>query len=172
MALRNIVIEGDPVLGKIAKEVKDVNDHVREIIDDMTETMRHAQGIGLAAPQIGVLRRLVVIELGDQLYELVNPRIVEQDGDQFEEEACLSVPGMAGRVHRPAWVKVEALDRNGQPVTYEGTELLARAFCHELDHLDGILYDSKAEEMRSTEDDEYEDLEDEAEEAAAEEKAE
>ncbi len=162
MALRNIVIEGDPVLGKTAKEVKDVNDHVREIIDDMVETMRHAFGIGLAAPQVGILRRIVVIELEDKLYELVNPRIVDQEGDQFEEEACLSVPGMAGRVHRPAWVKVEALDRNGETVTYEGTELLARAFCHELDHLDGILYDSKAEEMRSTEADEFEDEEAEA----------
>ena len=150
MALRNIVVEGDPCLGKIAKEVRDVNDHVREIIDDMVETMRNAQGVGLAAPQIGVLRRIVVIEVDGQLYELVNPVIVEKEGDQFEEEACLSVPGLAGRVHRPAYVKVQALDRNGELKTYEGTELLARAFCHELDHLDGILYNSKAEDIRNT----------------------
>ncbi len=164
MALRNILVEGEPVLAKKAKEVKEINDHVREIIDDMVETMRNANGVGLAAPQVGILRRIVVIEAGDQLFELVNPVIVEQEGDQFEEEACLSVPDLAGKVHRPARVKVQALDRNGELKTYEGTELLARAFCHELDHLDGILYNSKAEEIRRTDLDEEEETEAESEE--------
>lgn len=147
MALRTIFKKGDPVLAKKSKEVTEVNDHIRELLDDLTETMRVAQGIGLAAPQVGVLRRVVVIELDGKLYELVNPVIVDRSGEQFESEACLSVPGLAGDVKRPAWVKVRALDRNGNPVEYEGTELLARAFCHELDHLDGILYTDIAERV-------------------------
>ena len=126
--------------------MKKVGDHEREILDDLTETMRNAEGVGLAAPQVGILRRMVVIEVDDQLYQLVNPVITESEGDQFEYEGCLSVPGMRGRVHRPAKVKVSALDRNGEPREYEGEGLLARAFCHELDHLDGILYNSKCED--------------------------
>ncbi len=151
MALRKIVTEGDPVLRKKSREVSEVNGRIRDLIDDMVETMRAAEGIGLAAPQVGVLRRVVVIEVEGQLYELVNPVITLREGDQFEEEACLSVPGEAGRVHRPAHVRVEALDRDGKPVVFEGEELLARAFCHEIDHLDGILFTDKAEEVRSTE---------------------
>ena len=146
MALRNIIEDGHPGLGMVCKPVKKVGDHEREILDDLTETMRNAEGVGLAAPQVGILRRMVVIEVDDQLYQLVNPVITESEGDQFEYEGCLSVPGMRGRVHRPAKVKVSALDRNGEPREYEGEGLLARAFCHELDHLDGILYNSKCED--------------------------
>ena len=146
MALRNIIEDGHPSLGMVCKPVKKVGDHEREILDDLTETMWNAEGVGLAAPQVGILRRMVVIEVDDQLYQLVNPVITESEGDQFEYEGCLSVPGMRGRVHRPAKVKVSALDRNGEPREYEGEGLLARAFCHELDHLDGILYNSKCED--------------------------
>ena len=146
MALRNIIEDGHPSLSMVCKPVKKVGDHEREILDDLTETMRNAEGVGLAAPQVGILRRMVVIEVDDQLYQLVNPVITESEGDQFEYEGCLSVPGMRGRVHRPAKVKVSALDRNGEPREYEGEGLLARAFCHELDHLDGILYNSKCED--------------------------
>ena len=147
MALRNIIEEGHPSLGIVCKEVKRVGDHERQILDDLTETMRHAEGVGLAAQQVGILRRMVVIEVDDQLYELINPEIIWSEGDQFEYEGCLSVPGMRGRVHRPAKVRVKALDRNGELREYEGEGLLARAFCHELDHLDGILYDSKCEDL-------------------------
>ena len=151
MGLRQIRKEGDPVLRKKCREVNEVNDRIRELLDDLTETMRSVHGVGLAAPQVGILRRVVVVEVDDQLYELVNPVIVKTEGDQFDDEACLSCPGKQGKVHRPAYVKVEALDRNGNKVTYEGEELLARAFCHETDHLDGILYVDKAEEIEELE---------------------
>ncbi len=151
MALREIRKEGDPVLRKKSREVTEVNDRIRELIDDLTETMRSVAGVGLAAPQVGVLRRVVVVEVEDQLYELVNPVIVETSGEQFEDEACLSCPGKQGAVHRPAYVKIEALDRNGNKVSYEGDGLLARAFCHETDHLDGILFIDKAEEIEEFE---------------------
>lgn len=151
MGLRQIRKEGDSVLRKKCREVTDVNDRIRELLDDLTETMRSVQGVGLAAPQVGVLRRVVVVEVEGQLYELVNPVVVKAEGDQFEDEACLSCPGKQGSVHRPAYVKVEALDRNGNKVSYEGEELLARAFCHEIDHLDGILYIDKAEEIEEFE---------------------
>ena len=156
MALRTIVEKGDPILEKKSREVTEINGRILQLIDDMTETMRSASGVGIAAPQVGVLRRIVVIELDDVLYELINPVIIESEGDQYEEEGCLSLPGLVGRVHRPAYVKVKALNRNGEEVTYEGTDLLARAFCHELDHLDGVLYDSKADDLHYPEDEEEE----------------
>lgn len=156
MALRNIVKEGDPVLRKKCKPVTEVNDHVRDILDDLTETLREAQGIGLAAPQVAIVRRIVVIELDGKHYDLINPEIIESSGEQNEAEACLSVPGLCGIVKRPFTVKVRALDRDGKEVIYEGTDLLARAFCHELDHLDGILYTDKASEVFEPEDDEEE----------------
>ncbi len=159
MALRTIREEGDPILRKKSREVTEINDRILQLLDDMTETMRNVRGVGLAAPQVGVLRRVVVVEVDGTLYELIDPVIVETDGDQFEYEACLSCPGKQGQVHRPAYVKVEALDRDGNKQVYEGTELLARAFCHELDHLDGILYVDKAEavedvDLEALEDDE------------------
>lgn len=150
MALRKIVQEGDPILAKKCRAVKDIDDHVKLILDDMIETLRASGGIGLAAPQVGIMRRMVVIDFDGVVYELINPEIIETEGDQFEIEACLSVPDLMGRVHRPARVRLRATDRNGELREYEGTELLARAFCHELDHLDGILYTSRAEELYDT----------------------
>lgn len=151
MALRTIREEGDSVLRKKCREVTEINDRILEILDDLTETMRDAQGVGLAAPQVGILRRIEVVEVDGVLYELINPVIVEAEGDQYEYEACLSCPGKQAKVHRPAHVKIEALDRNGNKVSYEGEDLLARAFCHETDHLDGILYVDKAEEVEEFE---------------------
>lgn len=151
MALRTIREEGDSVLRKKCREVTEINDRILELLDDLTETMRDAQGVGLAAPQVGILRRVEVVEVDGVLYELINPVIVEAEGDQYEYEACLSCPGKQARVHRPAHVKIEALDRNGNKVSYEGEDLLARAFCHETDHLDGILYVDKAEEVEEFE---------------------
>ncbi len=160
MALRKIVTEGDPILTKRCREVPQVTDRVRQLIDDMVETMHDAEGIGLAAPQVGVLRRIIVVDVFDgNVYELINPEIVEQEGEQYEEEGCLSVPGLVGMVHRPAYVKVKGLDRNGEPVEYEGTDLLARAFCHEIDHLEGILFNSKADDLHYPTEDEEEEAE-------------
>ena len=160
MALRKIVTEGDPILTKRCREVPQVTDRVRQLIDDMVETMHDAEGIGLAAPQVGVLRRIIVVDVFDgNTYELINPEIVEQDGEQYEEEGCLSVPGLVGMVHRPAYVKVKGLDRNGEPVEYEGTDLLARAFCHEIDHLEGTLFNSKADDLHYPTEDEEEEAE-------------
>ena len=160
MALRKIVTEGDPILTKRCREVPQVTDRVRQLIDDMVETMHDAEGIGLAAPQVGVLRRIIVVDVFDgNTYELINPEIVEQEGEQYEEEGCLSVPGLVGMVHRPAYVKVKGLDRNGEPVEYEGTDLLARAFCHEIDHLEGTLFNSKADDLHYPTEDEEEEAE-------------
>ncbi len=145
MALRNIRLSTDEVLRKKSKEVKEINDKILELLDDMADTMYDANGVGLAAPQIGVLRRVVVIDIGDGIIELINPVIIETDGEQFGEEGCLSVPGKAGNVTRPNYCKVEALNRDGEKIIVEGEELMARALCHEIDHLDGILYIDKVE---------------------------
>ena len=155
MALRNIVTEEDPVLRKKSRPVTEVNDRIRTILDDMAETMHAAYGVGLAAPQVGILRRMFVVQVDDEhLYELINPEIVEADGDQYGEEGFLSVPGYVGLVHRPEHVKIRGLDRNGKPVEYEGEGLLARAFMHEYDHLDGISYTDKADNVHLPKDDE------------------
>lgn len=148
MALRNIRTEGDPVLSKVSKEVTAMTDRNLELIEDMLDTMYEANGVGLAAPQVGILKRIVVIDVtaeGDTPIILVNPRIVATDGTQTGMEGCLSVPGKQGVVTRANYCKVEALDENMQPITVEGTELLARALQHEIDHLDGVLYTSKVE---------------------------
>lgn len=146
MAKLKILIEGDAALRLKSRPVSVINDRIITLLDDMTETMRIADGCGLAAPQVGVLRRVVVIETEPgHVLELINPVITERKGEQRELEGCLSVPGRQGYTHRPAYVKVEALDRGGQMRTYEGEGLLARAFCHEIDHLDGILYIDHAE---------------------------
>lgn len=146
MALRNIRFMGDEILTKRCKEVKEVTPRVKMLIEDMLDTMYEANGVGLAAPQVGVLKRIVVIDVtGDEPYVLINPRIVETDGEQVGQEGCLSVPGKSGQVTRPNYVKAEALDVNMQPFVLEGTELLARAICHELEHLDGHLYVEKVE---------------------------
>ena len=140
MALRTIRTEGDPVLRKVSRPVTEMNQKIRTLIFDMLDTMYESMGVGLAAPQVGILKRLVTIDVGDGPIVLINPEILETSGEQTGDEGCLSVPGMAGQVTRPNYVKVKALDVNMEPVEYEGTELLARAFCHELDHLDGIMY--------------------------------
>ena len=152
MALRNIREIGDPILNQRAKEVREMTPNLRALIEDMVETMRHANGVGLAAPQVGVLKRLVVIECEEgELHVLINPEIIARDGEQTGYEGCLSVPGKTGIVTRPNHVKVKALNETMEPVTVEGEELLARALCHELDHLDGHLYTEMAEELYTNE---------------------
>ena len=140
MALRNIRIQGDEVLNKRCREVTEMTPRIRTLIDDMIETMHEANGVGLAACQVGILKRLVVIDVGEGPIVLINPEIIETDGEQVGDEGCLSLPGKAGLVTRPNYVKVRALDENMVERELEGTELLARAFCHEIDHLDGHMY--------------------------------
>ena len=143
MALRQIVKLGEPVLRKKSKVVKEINDRLIDLLDDMADTMYEADGVGLAAPQVGILKRVVVVDIGDGLIELINPEIIEAEGEYLDNEGCLSVPGESGDVLRPYRVKVRALNRFGETIEIEGEELLARAFCHEIDHLDGILYVDK-----------------------------
>ena len=146
MAIRNIREIGDEVLTKKCKEVKEMTPRIKELIGDMLETMYEANGVGLAAPQVGILKRIVVIDTtGEDPHILINPRIVESSGEQTGLEGCLSVPGKSGQVTRPNYVKAVALDVNMKEFELEGTELLARAICHELDHLDGHLYVEKVE---------------------------
>lgn len=146
MAIRNIREIGDDVLTRQCKEVKEMTPRIRELIEDMLETMYEANGVGLAAPQVGILKRIVVIDTtGEDPHILINPRIVESSGEQTGHEGCLSVPGKYGIVTRPNYVKAVALDVNMKPYELEGTELLARAICHELEHLDGKLYVERAE---------------------------
>mgnify|MGYP000021297861 FL=1 len=140
MALRKIRTEGDPVLTKVSRPVTEMTPKLRTLIFDMLDTMYEEMGVGLAAPQVGILKRVVTIDVGDGPIVLINPEILETSGEQTGDEGCLSVPGMAGQVTRPNYVKVKALDENMEEVVYEGTELLARAFCHEIDHLDGKMY--------------------------------
>ena len=143
MALRNVVKVGDPVLNKKSRVVEKFDSKLATLIDDMFETMYHAEGVGLAAPQVGMLKRVVVIDVGDGPIELVNPEITLAEGEQRESEGCLSVPGQYGICVRPAKVQVKAQDRNGKWHVYTGEGLKARCFCHELDHLEGILFTSK-----------------------------
>ena len=140
MALRKIRTEGDPVLTKVSRPVTEMTPKLRTLIFDMLDTMYEEMGVGLAAPQVGILKRVVTIDVGDGPMVLINPEILETSGEQTGDEGCLSVPGMAGQVTRPNYIKVKALDENMEEVVYEGTELLARAFCHEIDHLDGKMY--------------------------------
>ena len=140
MALRKIRTEGDPVLTKVSRPVTEMTPKLRTLIFDMLDTMYEEMGVGLAAPQVGILKRVVTIDVGDGPMVLINPEILETSGEQTGDEGCLSVPGMAGQVTRPNYVKVKALNENMEEVVYEGTELLARAFCHEIDHLDGKMY--------------------------------
>ena len=140
MALRTIRVEGDPVLTKISRPVDKMTPRIQDLITDMLDTMYEAMGVGLAAPQVGILKRIVVIDVGDGPIILINPEIIEKSGEQTGDEGCLSVPGMSGQVTRPDHVKVKALNEYMEEVVYEGEGLLARAFCHELDHLDGHMY--------------------------------
>lgn len=165
MAIRTIREMGDPVLNKVAKEVTEITPRIQDLIDDMFETMYETNGVGLAAPQVGILKRIVVIDVtGEDPIVLINPRIIETDGEQTGSEGCLSVPGKHGIVTRPNYVKVAALNEDMEEFEIEGTELLARAFCHEIDHLDGHLYVEKVEgELMNNEDatdfDDFEDKE-------------
>ena len=146
MALRKIREIGDDILNKKCKEVTEMTPRTRQLIEDMLDTMYEANGVGLAAPQVGILKRIVVIDTtGEDPYVLINPRIVESSGEQTGQEGCLSVPGKCGVVTRPFYVKAVALNEDMEPIEVEGTELLARAICHELDHLDGHLYVEKVE---------------------------
>ena len=140
MALRTIRVEGDPVLTKVSRPVDKMTPRNHELIMDMLDTMYDAMGVGLAAPQVGILKRIVVIDVGEGPIVLINPEILETSGEQTGDEGFLSVPGMAGQVTRPNYVKVKALDIDMNEVEYEGEGLLARAFCHEIDHLDGHMY--------------------------------
>lgn len=140
MAVRNIRILGDEILTKKCKEVKEINDRTKELIDDMLETMYQSNGVGLAAPQVGILKRIVVIDVGQGPIVMVNPTIVETSGSQTGGEGCLSYPGRFGNVTRPNYAKAVAYDQNMNKYTIEGTELLARAICHECDHLDGKMF--------------------------------
>ena len=148
MAIRNIREMGDPILNKECKVVKEMNERTQILIDDMLDTMYEANGVGLAAPQIGILKRIVVIDVspeGEEPIILINPEIIEEAGEQTGYEGCLSVPNKSGVVTRPQYVKVKALNEEMEEVIYEGEDLLARAFCHEIDHLNGNLYVDKVE---------------------------
>ncbi|HCM91176.1 MAG TPA: peptide deformylase [Lachnospiraceae bacterium] len=153
MALRTIRVMGDEVLNKPCKPVKEVTDRIKTLIEDMIETMYDADGVGLAAPQVGVLKRVVVIDVGEGPFVMINPRVLETSGEQTGSEGCLSVPGKCGMVTRPNYAKVLAFNENMEPVEIEGTELKARAMLHEIDHLDGKLYVDKVEgELMDVED--------------------
>lgn len=143
MATRRILTDGDEILRKISRPVNEIDKRTKTLLDDMAETMYKNEGVGLAAPQVGVLRRIVVIDIGEGLLELINPKIVQTEGSKIDVEGCLSIPGKRGTVERPTKVVVNALNRKGKTIQVTGEGLLAVALCHELDHLDGILYTDK-----------------------------
>ncbi len=147
MAIRNIVKDGDPILKKKCRPVEKFDKKLAILLDDMAETMHRANGVGLAAPQVGMLRRVVVIDVGEGVIELVNPKIVAYSGEQEGVEGCLSFPGEWGLAKRPNYVKVRAQDRNGDEFEIDGEQLLARAFCHEIDHLNGVVFKDVADRM-------------------------
>ena len=140
MGLRKILTDKDPALHKVCRPVEKFDWRLHRLLDDMAETMQDANGVGLAAPQVGILRRVVVVDTGEEILELINPTLVAVDGEQIGAEGCLGIPGKYGLVKRPNYAKVRAQDRDGNWFEAEGEELIARCFCHELDHLDGILY--------------------------------
>lgn len=155
MALREIRLEEDPILRKKSREITEVTDRIKILLEDMVETMEDANGVGLAAPQVGILRRAIVIDIGEGPIKMINPQILETEGEEIDLEGCLSVPGRSGTVSRPESIKVNYLDIDGKEKTLEAEGLLARVVCHEVDHLDGILYiDRMIEEM------EYDDSDD------------
>ena len=140
MAIRKILTVDEPALHKVCRPVENFDKKLHTLLDDMRETLIESQGVGLAAPQVGILRRVVLVDTGEEILELINPSLLETDGEQVGAEGCLSVPGKYGIVNRPYYAKVKAQDRNGEWYECEGEELIARCFCHELDHLDGIIY--------------------------------
>lgn len=143
MALRTIREEGDEILRKIAKPVLEVDDKIRSLLDDMAETMKENAGVGIAAPQVGVLKRIIVVDAGEGIVEIINPEIISQEGEAIAAEGCLSVPGVFGEVKRPEKVRVQGLNRMGEKVIIEGEGFLARIISHEADHLEGILFKDK-----------------------------
>lgn len=147
MGIRNIVQVGDDILRKKSRPVDVINDKIVTLLDDMLETMREHEGAGLAANQVGILRRIFVVEVEDQVYEMINPEILDTRGEITEEEACLSVPGKVGTVTRPSYVKIKGQNRDGRWNEYEAEGLLAKAFLHEYDHLEGIMYIDKATDI-------------------------
>ena len=155
MGLRKILTDAEPALHKTCKPVEKFDDKLHKLLDDMQETLLAANGVGLAAPQVGILRRVVIVDTGDQILELVNPTLEETDGEQEGAEGCLSVPGKYGLVRRPYYAKVRAQDRYGEWYEAEAEELIARCFCHELDHLDGILYTEVMERFLTEEELEF-----------------
>lgn len=162
MAIRNVVIEGDEILRKKCREVTEVTDRIKLTMEDMLETMREQLGVGIAAPQVGIMRRMFIAEPEPgRVYYMINPVILEQSGSQTDDEGCLSVPGKIGTVTRPDYIKIEATDLDGERKVYEFRDFDARVMCHENDHLDGILYIDKAENIRDAADayDEYEEEE-------------
>ncbi len=157
MAIRNVVKEGDPILRKKCREITEVNDRIRMTMEDMLDTMRAEMGVGIAGPQVGVMRRMFVAEPEpDRVYFMINPEITEREGTQTGDEACLSVPGLCGTVERPEKIKITALDLDGNRQEYEFEGFDAVVMCHEYDHLDGILYTDKATNIRNPQDDEEE----------------
>ncbi|HEX9060830.1 MAG TPA: peptide deformylase [Clostridia bacterium] len=161
MAIRNIREDGDEILRKKSKEVDIINDKILTLLNDMTDTLRDAEGLGLAAPQVGILKRVIVLDDGNGLMQLINPVIVSESGEQEELEGCLSIPGRYGEVKRPMNVVVEALTPDGEKTVIEGEGLLARILCHEIDHLNGILFKDKALRLVTREelDEDYEEEE-------------
>ena len=155
MGLRKILTDKDPALHKVCKPVEQFDRKLHKLLDDMRETLIDSNGVGLAAPQVGILRRVVLVDVGDEILELINPEMLETDGEQVGPEGCLSVPGKYGLVKRPYWAKVRAQDRNGDWYEAEGEELIARCFCHELDHLDGIVYTQVMDRFLTEEELEY-----------------
>lgn len=152
MALREIITEGDPVLGKVSHPVTHFDGRLHDLLDDMRDTLAEAQGAGIAAPQVGILRRaVIVVDAAGEMLELVNPEILMQEGEQTGFEGCLSVPGRWGRVKRPMKVRVRAQDRNGVFFEAEGEEIVARCFCHEIEHLDGHLFVEHTDKLYTTE---------------------
>ncbi len=143
MAIRQLRFAGDPVLRKRSREVENINDRIKILLEDMVETMYENNGVGLAAPQVGILRRVIVVDVGDGPIKLINPEIIEKKGESLDAEGCLSVPNEFGNVLRPEYVKVEYLNEEGEKKLIEGEGLLARALCHEIDHLNGILFTDK-----------------------------
>ena len=157
MALRNIVVEGDEILRKKCREVGEITDRIKLTLEDMLETMREEMGVGIAAPQVGVMRRMFIAEPEPgRVYIMINPVMLEQSGSQLDDEGCLSVPGKIGTVERPYYIKMEALDINGEKQVYEFSDFDARVMCHEYDHLDGILYIDKALNLRNADEEYYE----------------
>ena len=155
MGLRRILTDKEPALHKTCKEVVNFDAKLHKLLDDMHETLEDSGGVGLAAPQVGILRRVVLVDVGDEILELINPELLETDGEQVGPEGCLSVPGKYGLVKRPYWAKVRAQDRNGDWYEAEGEEIIARCFCHELDHLDGIVYTEVMDRFLTEEELEY-----------------